>query len=151
MHYVIFYLQVEADSYSVIMLNVLVHSFIQIKLCDHCQRNAPQLKIAAIDLQPIAVVPKVWYLVGVDLIGPFKPFHQGYKFVLTITNYFSKYVEVVSIVEKSAISVASAIYKVYCQQGTPVHIITDQGKEFVNQVSVHYSMSTIWAITGYLL
>jgi len=83
------------------------------------------LKTAAIELQLIAEVPKVWYSVGMDLIGPFKPSKGGYKFVLTMTDYFSKYVEAVPIVDKSAISVASAIYKVYCQQGAPVHIITD--------------------------
>lgn len=109
---------------------------LQIKLCDRCQRNAPELKTAAIELQPIAVVPKVWHLVGMDLIGPFTPSHEGFKFVLTMTDYFSKYVEAVPIVDKSAISVASAIYKVYCRQGSPVHIITDQGKEFVNQVCI---------------
>lgn len=60
-----------------------------------------------------------------------------------MTDYFSKYVEAVPTVDKSAISVASAIHKVYSWQGAPVHIITDQGKEFVNQVSIHYSMCTI--------
>ena len=109
---------------------------LQIKLCDCCQRNAPELKTVAIELQPIAVVPKVWYLVGMDLIGPFTPSHEGFKFVLTVTDYFSKYVEAVPIVDKSAISVVSAIYKVYCRQGSPGHIITDQGKEFVNQVCI---------------
>ena len=35
--------------------------------------NAPQLKTVAMELQLIAVSPQVWYLVGMDLIGPFKP------------------------------------------------------------------------------
>ena len=74
------------------------------------------------------------------MIGPFKPSKGGYKFVLTMTDYVSEYVEAVPIVDKSAISVASAIYKVYCQQGAPVHIITDQGKEFVNQVYAYYNV-----------
>ena len=71
-----------------------------------------------------------------DLIGPFKPSALGYKFVLTMTDYFSKYVETTPIIDKSADSVAKGIYKIYCRQGAPVHIITDQGKEFVNQVWV---------------
>ena len=103
-------------------------------MCERCQRNAPQLKTAAIELQPIAVAPKVWYLVGMDLIGPFKATAQRHQYVLTMTDYFTKFVEAVPIEDKSAISVARGIYKVYCRQGAPVHIITDQGKEFVNQV-----------------
>ena len=104
-------------------------------MCDRCQRNAPQLKTAAMQLQSIPVSPKVWYLVGMDLIGPFKPTAMGHQFVLTMTDYFSKYVEAVPIKDKSAVSVARGIYEIYCRQGAPVHIITDQGKEFVNQVA----------------
>ena len=38
------------------------------KIKERCQRNAPQLKA---ELQPVAVEPQVWYLVGMDLTGPF--------------------------------------------------------------------------------
>ena len=55
----------------------------------------------------------------------------NFSYILTI---FSKYVEAVLIEDKSAISVAKAIYKVYCRHGAPVSIICDQGKEFTNQV-----------------
>ena len=78
-------------------------------LCERCQRNAPQLKTAAIELQPIAVAPKVWYLVGMNLIGPFKATAQGHQYVLTMTDYFTKFVEAVPIEDKSAISVARGI------------------------------------------
>ena len=81
----------------------------------------------------MAVEPQMWYLVGMDLIGPFQPTTDGHKFVLTMTDYFSKYVEAVPIPDKTAVSVAQGIYKVYCRQGAPVSIICDQGKEFVNQ------------------
>ena len=94
-------------------------------MCERCQRNAPQLKTAAMELHPITVTPQVWHSVGMDLIGPFKPSALGYKFIL------SKYVEAIPIPDKSADSVAKGIYKIYCRQGAPVHIITDQGKEFV--------------------
>ena len=72
-----------------------------------------------------------------DLIGPFKQSVQGYKYVLTMTDYFSKYVEAVPVEDKSAISVAKGIFKIYCRQGAPVHCICDQGKEFVNKVWYH--------------
>ena len=67
-----------------------------------------------------------------DLISPFKSSALGCKFVLIATDYFSKYVEAIPIPDKSADSVAKGIYKIYCRQGAPVHIITDQGKQFVN-------------------
>ena len=83
----------------------------------------------------MAVSPQVWYLVGIDLIGPYQATLEGYKFILTMTDYFSKYVETVPLVDKCAESVARGIYKVYCRHGAPVAIVTDQGSEFTNKVS----------------
>ena len=36
------------------------------------------------------------------------------------------YVEAVPLKDKSAVSVARGIYEVYCRQGAPVHVISDQ-------------------------
>lgn len=76
-----------------------------------------------------------------DLIGPFQKTLEGHEYVLTVTDYFSKFVEAVPIADKSAISVARGIFRVYCRQGAPLHCICDQGKEFVNKVyKVFYYM-----------
>lgn len=111
----------------------------QIKHCERCQRNAPQLQAAAVDLQPVAVKPEVWHLVGMDLIGPFCSTPDDFRYVLTMTDYFSKYVEAVPLCDKSAMSVARGIYKVYLRHGAPVSIITDQGTEFNNKVDRSYT------------
>ena len=103
-------------------------------MCERFQRNAVQLKTAAMELHPVKVAPQVWYLVGMDLIGPFQPTAEGNTVVLTMTDYFSKYVEAVPIPNKTAVSVAQGIYKVYCRHGAPVSIICDQGREFNNKV-----------------
>jgi len=60
-------------------------------------------------------------------------------------DYFSKYVEAVPIKDKSAVSVARGIYEVYYRQGAPIHI-SDQRKEFVNQVAkyIPYSVKLWW-------
>ena len=69
-----------------------------------------------------------------DLVGPLKKSLKGHRFILTLTCYFSKWVEAFPLCEKSAICVASALYTAYCRHGAPSEIITDQGREFVNQV-----------------
>lgn len=63
------------------------------------------------------------------------PIHCSiYRYVLTQTDYFTKYVEAFPMPEKSALCVAKGLYKSFCRHGAPVHIICDQGREFVNQV-----------------
>ena len=57
--------------------------------------------------------------------------------------YVGKYVEAVPLKDKSALLVARGIYEVYCRQGAPVHIISDQGKAF-NQVASYIQYSYIF-------
>ena len=61
---------------------------------------------------------------------------RGHQYVLTMTCYFSKWVEAFALPDKSALSVSKALFAAYCRHGAPNDIITDQGREFVNQVSV---------------
>lgn len=114
---------------------VLLHK--QIRNCDRCQRNTSESKSYDV-LHPVKVVSKVWYLVGIDLIDAGKVSAQGNRYLLTMTDYFSKYVEAIPLPDKSAVSVAKGLYKAYCRHGAPAHIISDQGREFVNQVGQRF-------------
>ena len=83
-------------------------------------------------LHPVKVVSKVWYLVGIDLTDAGKVSAKGNRYLLTMTEYFSKYVEAIPLPNKSTVSIAKGLYKTYCRHGAPAHIIADQGREFVN-------------------
>lgn len=109
--------------------------FLQVKQCDRCQRNAAEKDIPDV-LHPVKVVDKVWYLVGIDLIDAHNSTTKGNRYILTQTDYFTKYVEAVAIPSKSAEAVAQALYATYCRHGAPAHVISDQGREFVNKVSI---------------
>jgi len=78
----------------------------------------------------------VSYLVGIDPIDAGKMSGKGNRYLLTTTDYFSKYVEAIPLPDKSALSVTKGLYKSYCRHGAPVHIISDQGRDFVNQVHI---------------
>ena len=106
----------------------------QLKTCDRCQRNSPQTKTFDV-LHPVKVVPKPWYLIGIDLIEAPTTSKKGTKYLLTQTDYFTKYVEAVPLPDKSAYGVAKGLYATFCRHGAPVHVISAQGREFVNQVN----------------
>jgi hypothetical protein len=68
-----------------------------------------------------------------DLFGPLK---TTSKFILCLTDAFTKYVELVTIPNKEAFTVATAILNCWiCCFGWPLEIVTDQGKEFTNQMA----------------
>jgi transposase InsO family protein len=68
-----------------------------------------------------------------DLIGPL-PISDRYKYVLTIKDVFSKWVEARPLEDKTAETTASGLLDVILRWGMPKEIISDQGKEFVAQV-----------------
>ena len=72
------------------------------------------------ELHPIAVKQEVWYLVGMDVMDSFKKTTKGSQ---TMTCYFSKWVEAFAVPDKTANSVAQAIYTSYCRHGAPNSII----------------------------
>ena len=71
-----------------------------------------------------------------DLIGLLKVTTRRNQFILTMTCYFSKWVEAFSLPDKPADSIARGVYAAYCRHGAPNDIITDQGRKFVNKVTI---------------
>jgi hypothetical protein len=68
-----------------------------------------------------------------DLFGPLR---KQKKFILCIINAFTKYVQLVTLPNKEAATVASAIFEHWiCHFGTPIDLIVDQGKELCARVS----------------
>lgn len=71
---------------------------------------------------------------GIDIIGPLQKSAKGNKYIVAVTDHFSKWSEAAAIPDKSAASVASFLYSVVCRLGCMETLISDQGREFVNQV-----------------
>lgn len=86
-------------------------------------------------MHPINVTGR-WEVLGVDLIGPLKVTAKLNKYVITITDLFTKWVVAYPLKDKSGPSVGKALVKMFHTYGPPVKMITDQGREFVNQVNI---------------
>lgn len=77
-----------------------------------CQRLNRKLTTGTPQLHPIAV-KEPWYMIGIDFIGPVSPTsNDGSRFILTVSDYFTKWVEALPTPDKSAYSVASTLFKV---------------------------------------
>ena len=63
-------------------------------------------------LNPIPVKAP-WFHLGVDFIGPLSPISKkGNQYILTLSDYFSKFVEAVPLPDKCAKSVSRILFKV---------------------------------------
>ena len=70
------------------------------------------MNIVAPELHPVPVVSP-WYHIGIDLIGLISPeSQQGNRYIITISDYFMKFVDAIALPDKEAISVALALFMV---------------------------------------
>ncbi len=54
---------------------------------------------------------------------------------MCVTDAFSKFAELIAIPDKHAETVAEALFSRWlCRHGLPLEIVSDQGKEFCNEV-----------------
>jgi len=99
------------------MLSILYHIFsihlYKVKECDVCQRMTKKMDTGVPELNPIPVVA-TWYHIGIDFIGPLKhKSTQGNTYILTVSDYFSKFVQAFACRNKESSTVFSALFKVY--------------------------------------
>ena len=106
-----------------------------IKSCDKCQKTSRDKRESSTFITPLPQCHEPNQRVHMDLFGPLKTTSSGKKYILCITDAFSKYAELVAIPDKEATTVASALFSRWlCRHGLPLEIVSDNGTEFCNQV-----------------
>lgn len=112
------------------------------KSCETCQRVNSKFDKQRPELHPIPVTD-VWKRIGIDLIGPLPETPRGNKYIITATDYFSKWPEATALPDKTALGVADFLISLFCRHGWPEIVQSDQGREFVNEVC-----TTLFELTG---
>ena len=110
-----------------------------VQRCSACQRyNVDRQKPAGF-LHPIDAPSGPFQMIGMDYLGPFPETSHGNKYVLTITDYFTKWVLAIPLPNQTAHATAHALHENYiCRYGVPEYILSDQGSHFVNNLMVAF-------------
>jgi transposase InsO family protein len=114
-----------------------------IKSCSTCQEcKRPILSRMRAPLQPLPVPDRPNVRIHTDLFGGhLKGSANGNKWIIVITDAFSKYSLAVPIPTKDAKTVAKAIFDRWLVLfSIPLQILTDQGKEYSNEVMQELSI-----------
>lgn len=106
-----------------------------IQACIRCQIRKTQKQIP-VPLQPLPIPDSPNQRIHVDLFGPLKTSDRHHKYILCMTDAFTKIAEVVAVPNKEAATVANEIFTSWiCKYSCPNQIHSDGGKEFVNKVA----------------
>ena len=77
-----------------------------------------------------------WQKVAMDIIGPFKTMNGKYAIVLV--NYFSKWCEVEFVTDITTSRVIKFLQSVFVHEGYSIHIVTDNGVQFISHMLKDY-------------
>jgi hypothetical protein len=103
------------------------------KQCDICQVKQVYLKMATVqELTPIPVI-EAFARIGIDMLGPLVTTVEGHRFIVVVTDYLTKWVEVRPLESKDAKNVAQFVFdQVLMQHSCPLEILLDNGTKFCN-------------------
>ena len=113
-----------------------------VKACHTYQMQANLIHTHPTNLQNMAT-PWPFHTWGLDPIGPINSPSGGYIWILTATEYFTKWVEAIPLCKTTGAALANFIRKhIITRFGIPHKIISDNGTPFVNkdvrEVLEHY-------------
>ena len=98
--------------------------------CDTCGAVKKPPKIPRAPLGKVAVSAP-FDCIAADILGPLPLSRRGNKYVLVVTDLFSKWVEAFPLPDQTAESCAQTIAnEVIARYGCPYSILTDQGRNF---------------------
>ena len=108
-----------------------------VNTCDACQRVkcGGKFEKGGDKLKSIPVPHEVWVQVGIDLVTNLPETPEGYNTLCTVIDYKSKWVESKPLKGKFAVGVAEFLFEIMCRHGVAKIHISDQGREFVNEVA----------------
>ena len=109
---------------------------LHIKSCLDCHRTKPHSKHAGPPLKPLPQPGAPKHRIHIYLFGPLSTSESGKKYILVITDSFTKYVGLVAVRSKEAKCIADALMDVwFTRYSTPNEVVSDNGKEFCNKLS----------------
>lgn len=105
-----------------------------VKHCELCQKN----KHINMRKQPMVITSTSetsFEKIYIDLVGPLDETIDGYKYILTIQDELTKFVENIPLKNKEANTVAEGLVTQFIlKYGVPKKIASDQGTEFMSNV-----------------
>ncbi|CAF3711733.1 unnamed protein product [Rotaria socialis] len=103
--------------------------------CLNCRKNKISRRKPDGHLQSIEPPRGVWERLAMDYVGPVPQSKSGKKYFIVLTDLFSKFVVTKAVYDNTSTTAAQfLLYDVFMLYGTPLEIITDNGRHFTSSL-----------------
>lgn len=94
-------------------------------------------------LQLTMLASRPWEKIAIDIVGEIhRPSAQAHRFIFTMVDLCSRYVEAIPVKYISVEDVADTLMSVFCPMGFPDIILSDNGSQFISRM--------MWSFTDML-
>lgn len=108
--------------------------------CDVCQKTVSKGKVTKVPLERMPLIDVPFKRVAIDIVGKIFPTTEsGYRYILTMVCYTTRYPEAVPLKHISTEAVAEALVSMFSRLGVPQEILSDQGSQFMSEIMVEVS------------
>ena len=105
------------------------------KSCDICQKTVDKGRVCKVPLGRMPLIGIPFQRIAMDLVGPLHPpSERGHRYVLTVIDYATRFVEALPLKNISTVEVAEALMTIYSRVGIPSEVLTDLGTQFVSDL-----------------
>ena len=102
--------------------------------CPECQMVVRKTKALRAPLKPVPIVSEPFNKVAMDLIGELPRSKNGFKYILTLVDYATRYPEAIPLRGISSKLIADALISIFCRVGIPNEIVSDQGSNLIGEL-----------------
>ncbi|CAF2060248.1 unnamed protein product, partial [Rotaria magnacalcarata] len=103
--------------------------------CLNCRKNKISRRKPDGHLQSIEPPRGVWERLAMDYVGPVPQSKSGKKYFIVLTDLFSKFVVTKAVYDNTSTTAAQfLLYDVFMLYGTPLEIITNNGRHFTSSL-----------------
>lgn len=98
-------------------------------------RKNKSSKLTKVPLKFTTLSQRPFDKVFVDIVGPFNVSDSGNKYIISMMDDLTRFVEFEAITDQKAETVARALFEnILCRYNIPIEMVTDNGTNFVGKV-----------------
>lgn len=101
--------------------------------CPVCQRTTKYQRQRA-PLVPLPVVDQPFQSIAMDMVGALPCSKAGYRYILTVCDYGTKYPKAIPLKTTDSKHVAKELMVLFSRVGIPERILTDCGANFTSRL-----------------
>ena len=101
--------------------------------CPECQLSARSKRGLKAPLISLPIIDTPFSRIAMDVVGPLERSRAGYRYILVICDYATRYPEAFPLRNTKARQVANSLLQLFSRMGVPKEILTDQGTNFTSK------------------